>query len=280
MGKLSLSLFALGVAACGSDNKGTADAGKTFMDAPPKVFMDAPPKVYMDAPPVNYDFTCFGVTPPTTAPANLTFGGTTETINVQTMMQEGVPAATVTSFKVGNATAIDTVMSDANGAFTTGQLATGGVPLDGYVRASKDGYRTTYIYPPNPLAANASNVPVLMLTEATFGLLLQFVLMTTQDDTTNGFLLVQITDCAATPNGIAGATLTVKQGGNAVGTVTDFSQYNAGTFAVTNVPEGDTTIQATYNSMTFPARVVGAFKKPSGNGATGTITATILRPGP
>jgi hypothetical protein len=280
MGKLSLSLFALGVAACGSNDNGTADAGKTFMDAPPKVFMDAPPKVFLDTPPVNYDFTCFGVTPPTTAPANLTFAGTTETINIQTMMQEGVPTSTVDSFTAGNTTSLDSVVSDANGAFTTGQLATGGTPLDGYIRATKDGYRTTYIYPPNPLAANATDVPVLMLTEATFGLLLQFVLMTTQDDTNNGFLLVQVTDCATPPVGIAGATLTVKQGGNAAGTITDFSQYNAGTFAVTNVPDGDTTVEASFNNMTFPAHVVGAHKKPSGSNATGTITATIVRPGP
>ncbi|HEY6033351.1 MAG TPA: hypothetical protein VIV58_03805, partial [Kofleriaceae bacterium] len=75
MGKLSLSLFALGVAACGSDNKGTADAGKTFMDAPPKVFMDAPPKVYMDAPPPVFDFTCENNTAPATASANVTVSG-------------------------------------------------------------------------------------------------------------------------------------------------------------------------------------------------------------
>jgi hypothetical protein len=277
MGKLSLTLIVVGTAACGSNNNNTVDAHIVVpIDAKP---IDAP-KVFNDAPPVNLDFSCFGVAPPTTAPANVTLAGTTETANIQAMALVPVAGVTIDAFKAGNATSLSTVTSDANGAFTTGDLPTAGVPVDGYIRAAKDTYRTTYLYPPAPLAASAAGVPVPILDEQTFGLLLQFVLMATQDDSTNGFLLVQITDCAATPAGIPGATLVVKQGGSDVGTVADFSQFSPGTFAVTNVPDGDTTISATYNSMTFPSHVVTAHKKPATTGATGTITASVVRPGP
>jgi hypothetical protein len=277
MGKLSLTLIVVGTAACGSDNNNTADAHVVVqIDARP---IDAP-KVFNDAPPATYDFSCFGVAPPTMAPANVTLAGTTETANIQTMMLEPVAGVTVDAFKTGNATSLGSVMSGVNGTFMTADLATAGAPIDGYIRASKDGYRTTYLYPPGPLAASAAGVPVPILDEQTFGLLVQFGLMATQDDATNGFLLVQITDCAATPAGIPGATLVVKQGGSDVGTVADFSQFSPGTFAVTNVPDGDTTISATYNNMTFPAHVVTAHKKPTTTGATGTITASVVRPGP
>lgn len=279
MGKLSLSLFALGVAACGSDNKGTADAGKTFMDAPPKVFMDAPPKVYMDAPPVNYDFTCFGMPAPTTAADPITIAGTTDEFS----MNGGTPLGSVVveTYKVGTATAVDTKTSDATaGTFTTGNIVTGGVPLDGYIKASFAAYRTTYLYPPNKIIASLTGVPVPLISDANFNQLNQFI---NQMDANNGLLFVTVTDCANTP--INGAALTAKQNNANAGSVLDLGALSgqaalAGLYFVSNVPDGDTTIAASYNNMTFPSRVVAAHKKPADNNAEGTMTATILRPGP
>ena len=278
MGKLSLSLFALGVAACGSDNKGTADAGKTFMDAPPKVFMDAPPKVFMDAPPVNYDFTCFGMPDPTTAADPVTIAGTTDEFS----MNGGTPlgGVTVETYKVGNATAVDTKTSDATlGTFTTGNLVTGGVPLDGYLKTAKTGYRTTYLYPQKKVIANLAGVPVPMMSHATFMQLNQFV---GQTDATNGMLLITVADCAFTP--IAGATLTSKQGNTNAGSILDLGQLTGqaaldGLFIVSNVPDGDTTIGASYGTMTFPSHVVAAHKIPD-NAADGTLTVSAVVPGP
>ena len=61
MGKLSLTLFVVGIAACGSNNNNTVDAHIVVpIDAKP---IDAP-KVFNDAPPVTYDFTCFGTDGP------------------------------------------------------------------------------------------------------------------------------------------------------------------------------------------------------------------------
>jgi hypothetical protein len=280
MGKLSIALVALGVAACGSDNNNPADAKVVIV--PDAKMIDAP-KVFNDAPPVNYDFSCFGSAAPTTAADPVTIAGTTETVNVQSQMLEGVGGVTVESFAVGSDTAVNTVTSASSGtvgSFATGGLVTGGHPLDGYIKASKATFRTTYLYPPSPLVANEAGIPVPILDETTFGLLLQFVIMGTQNDTNNGVLLVQVTDCAATPAGVDGATISVKAGSTEVGTQYEFSMFAPGTFIVLDVPDGNVTVTAAYNSMTFPGRAVAAHKKATTPGATGTITATVVRPGP
>ena len=285
MGKLSLSLFALGVAACGSDNKGTADA-KTFMDAPPKVFMDAPPKVYMDAPPKVYDFTCFGMTASATAPDPLALTGTAETLNGQT------PTPVKSRIHIFNGTtSIYDMPSADNGTFTA-SLVTGGHPIDGYVIATDVNAqgqelatptnRSTYFYPPGPVAA-ATDVTVPRIAPSLVSTLTQLGI--TQNDTTNGFLVVPVVDCTnGTPVPIDGATLSVKQGGTDVGMAIDVGQFVsqlAGIWLVANVPDGDTTVGASYGNMTFPSHVVKAHKKTAdGADQLGTVTITSVRPGP
>jgi hypothetical protein len=271
MGKLSLSIALVGIAACGSDNKNTPDAHIVVPDAAP----DAA-KVFMDAPPPTYDFSCYQQAAPTTAADPVTVAGTTDTVS-----QAGLAAiggVTVDFFKTGTATSLGTVVSDAvAGTFTSGNLATGAAPLDAYVRASLATYRTTYLYPPNKVVANLAGVPVPMLSNSTFTAL-QALTMVTQDDNLNGALFVAITDCALMP--INGATLSVKQGSTEVGTQYDLGALvaqAAGTFVVLNVPDGATDISATYNNMTFPAHTVMAHKKIAN---TGSLTASAVRPGP
>ena len=287
MGKLSLSLFALGVAACGSDNKNTADAGKTFMDAPPKVFMDAPPKVFMDAAPVNYDFTCFGMTASATAPDPLALSGTAETLNGQT------PTAVKSRIQIFNGTTSVYDMPTADDGTFTASLVTGGHPISGYAIATDvdaqgqvknpPTNRSTYFYPPGPIAA-ATSVTVPRVAPSLVATLGQLGI--TQNDTNNGFLIVPVVDCSngAAPVPINGATLTVKQNGADVGQAIDIGQFVtqlAGVWLVANVPDGDTTVGASYNNMTFPTHVVTAHKKTSdGADQLGTITITSVRPGP
>lgn len=286
MGKLSLSLFALGVAACGSDNKGTADAGKTFMDAPPKVFMDAPPKVYMDAPPVNYDFTCFGMTASPTAPDPLALSGTAETLNGQT------PTAVKSRIHIFNGTTSIYDMPTADDGTFTASLVTGAHPIDGYVIATDVNAqgqetnpptnRSTYFYSPGPVATS-TNVTVPRVAPSLVTALTQLGI--TQNDTDNGFLVVPVVDCTnGTPVPIDGATLSVKQGGSDVGQPLDVGQFFsqlAGIWLVANVPDGDVTVSASYNNMTFPGHVVKAHKKTAdGADQLGTITITSVRPGP
>jgi hypothetical protein len=270
MGKLTLTLIVVGTAACGSDNNNPIDAHIVPpIDAKP---IDAP-KVFNDAPPVNYNFACFGLPAPTTATATVTVSGTVETIVGQTPTP--VEGATVQAFKAGNATVLDTETSAADGTFTTAALTTNGVPLDGYLRASKAASRTTYLYPPNKLAANLVGAPLPLLSDTTFAALSGF--LGAQDDVNDGVLLLAITDCSLAP--ITGATATAMQGATSIA-LTDLSMLQAGLYVALNVPDGDVTVGGSYSSMTFPTHVAHVYKKPGDANAEGTITSTAVVPGP
>lgn len=275
--RAALLPFALAsLAACGGGGGGPPDAVIVLPDAPP----DARP---IDAPAgPNYDFSCLGQPFPTTAPATITAAGTVQEITMQGFAP--VDAATVATFEVGMTAAVDTVTSDANGAFTTGSLATGGAPFDGYLHGAKDDamnpFRDTFVFPPAPLAADAPVVPILMLRDATFDLIAMFAAGVSQDDAANGALMLLVTDCASTP--MSGATPIVTQGGNSVGTVYALSNLNpmaTGLYFVYNVPAGDADVSARYMGTTFPSHRVIAFKN-GGAIANGATTLTIVRPGP
>jgi hypothetical protein len=275
MGKLSacFAVATLALAACGSDNAKT-DAGIKIIDsAPPDM------KVWMDAPPgPDYDLTCLNAAPPTTATDPITIAGTTQSLSMNGGSE--VADATVDVFKNGTAAAVATVTSNATGDFTTGNIATGGTPLNGHIRASKAAYRTTYMYPPTVVAASITGVPVVMFSNAAFMQVTQF--LGAQDDDNNGVLLFAITDCNTTEQTlIAESTVTVQQNGADVGTKLGLGvadQSLEGIFIVTNVPDGDTQIAANYNGMAFPVRTVRAYKKPTAT-SEGTLTFTAIRPG-
>jgi hypothetical protein len=275
---LASALAALAaLAACGGDGGGTPDAAVVLPDtAPPDT---APPDT---TPPPTYDLSCATAPFPTTAPATITAAGT-----VQELGQGGaapVGAATIATFQVGTANALDTATSAADGSFTTGGLPTGGVPFDGYFHAAKadagNPFRDTVVFPPAPLAADAPVVPILMFRAATFSAIAQFVYQVNQDDTDNGALMILVTDCASMP--MAGVTPTVTQGGASVGSIhplTEVSPMAVGIYLVFNVPAGDTDVSASYMGTSFPVHRVISF--PNGNGvANGATTLTIVRPGP
>ncbi len=276
MGKMKSCFIVatLALAACGSD-KAAPDAQVVLIDSP---MVDTPPPVDAapDAP--AYDFSCFGQPNPTTADDPITVAGTTETLSQSGLMT--LSGVTVQIFKSGVAVAVDTQTSDANGNFTSGNIVTAGMPFDGYIKGSLASYRTSFLYPPTPPTASVTGVPVPLFSTQNFDLLAGFA-QATQDDTNNGALFLTVTDCANTP--IDGATISVQQGGQDVGTQYDLgqlSQQAQGIIIVFNVPDGATDLSATYGSMTFPVHTVLAHKKPNGMNTVGTLTLTTVRPGP
>ncbi len=279
MGILRAALFAFALAslaACGGGDAKPDAAIIVLPDAPP----DARP---IDAPAgPTYDFSCLGQPFPTAAPAAITAAGTVQELTMQGLA--AVDAATVATFEVGTTAAVDSVTSAADGTFTTGSLATGGVPFDGYLHGAKadamDPYRDTFVFPPAPLAADAPIVPVIMLRDGTFDLIATFAAGVNQNDAANGALMLLVTDCANMP--MSGATPIVTQGGTAVGTVYALANLNpmaVGLYFVYNVPAGDTDVSASYMAMTFPAHRVIAFSN-GGAVTNGATTLTIVRPGP
>ncbi len=273
MRKLCLTLFSVAAAACGSDAAKSPDAAKAI-DAKPidaKVFLDG-----AGSGSASYNFGCLNVPAPATAADPVTLAGTTDTFNGSTPTT--LAMVTVDTYKTGTVQAVDTKTSDANGAFATGAIATAAVPFDGYIRGSKATYRTTYVYPPNKVVANLAGVPVPMISNA---LLTMYQPLLQQNDTANGMLFISVADCSLMP--IAGTTLSVKQNGAEVGTKRELSSLGItggdGVFIVANVPDGNTTISATYNAMTFPSHVVVAHKKPADVNAEATVTVSAVVPG-
>jgi hypothetical protein len=275
MGKLRFVALSLAIAACGSDDRnGPADAS---IDA--KVVMpDA--KVFMDAPPPTYDLNCYGMTAGTTVGDPIVVMGTAGEINPQTQTISGKVGVTVDLFKVGSTTSAKTVTSGAMGAYTSGDI-TGGVAID-HLRGAFTDYRTTYLYPPQPIRMTLTgNVPVPLVSNGAFETIEMYA---GKQDETKGALLVTVTDCnIADPQLIDGATLHVQQDDADVGDVFDIGQFlpqAAGTYFVMNVPAGDIEVWAEFDGKTFPKRTVGSFAKPDTANAEGTITVTAIPPGP
>lgn len=271
MGTIRSSLYLVALVAC-SGNKAKPDAPPPPIDAAPDAKpIDAPP----DAP--SHDLTCIGNTIGQVA-ATVTVSGTVTQLDVVNMQPSitMLAGATLNACK-GNcqgANKLDTQTSDAQGAFTTKALTTGGTPLDGYISMTHTGDRTVQAYPPYPLTQNLDNVPILTFTPTALGLL-SFVGCT--QDAGKGMGAVIVTDCMnkrITDGG--NVMLSLKQGGVEVTgtTVIDggtLSPMGAGLFLICNVPPGLTTVNASYSGMTFLAHDVTY--------TAGTTTETQIRPG-
>jgi len=275
------------VAACGGSDSKDVDAMVMIIpDAPP----DAPPDAFEP----TFNFACEGNTQGTAA-ANVTLSGAALEVVVNNLQPDIAPAHNATidvckasSTTCANADKLDTKTTPMMGcpatgcAFTTDALATGGSPLDVYVKATKTGNRTTYIYPSAPVIANVMNVPGVMFTPGVIAAL--GIVGITQTDG-KSIMLVAVTDCANMPiTDTANLNITIKQGGTAVAgtTVLDASMLDpmlAGTFAVFNVPAGPDTnnpsavteVGGTYKTHTLRAHDVRVFRD--------ATTATQLRPG-
>ncbi|MDB4959747.1 MAG: hypothetical protein JWO36_7316 [Myxococcales bacterium] len=93
----------------------------------------------------------------------LTLSGTAASIGIGGRTPE--QGVAVTAYKVSDDTMIGTGMTDASGNFTL-TVASNGVAVDGYLKATKATFKDTYLYPPAPLTANFSGATVLLLTPA------------------------------------------------------------------------------------------------------------------
>lgn len=260
-------------AACGDDGGATIDAPK-IIDAAP----DAPPDAYVpDAP--NYDFSCLN-NQQAAAAANVMLSGTVTEISLNLAANPPIasnPASgVVLEACKANCTGLDsldtTAATGATGAFTTASLATGGQPLDGYLKATKGPNWDTYVYPAAPLVTSQAMVPVLMLTDQVGDNLSAVVTHTAG----RGVVAVFVTDCAGTP--IGGATVTVTRGSTTFpGTQAagSFSPMGEGAFITFDIPPDTnttvTTVNATYMGMTLRAHDVKVFAN--------SLTATQVKPG-
>jgi hypothetical protein len=211
---------------------------------------------------------------PTTATPTIVISGTATGLDLNGMNPSLTPldGATIDAC-TGNCVGpnkLDTQTTDANGSFTTSALATGGVPLDGFIKVSKATYRTSNIFPSAPLVADTAGTPALVFNDQVITAL---PLLGVSQSPTNGNVGLLVTDCANTP--IMGANVTVQQNGaDAHGSIVDasmFGQQGAGTYLVFDVPPGATEVGATYMGMTLRTHTVSV--------VMGETTGTQIRPG-
>ena len=116
-----------------------------------------------------------------------------------------VPGVMVALFRTSDeSTPVVTDTSDAQGAFSL-TVATGGVPVDGYLRVTMPGgtYLDSYIYPPAPYAADSSGNDANLVTRSNFDLLATFAQGNQQPGM--GFVAMIVLDDAGAP--VEGATV-------------------------------------------------------------------------
>ncbi|HEY4238775.1 MAG TPA: hypothetical protein VGM88_03135 [Kofleriaceae bacterium] len=257
------------LAACGGDDGNSNPDGHVVVpDSPP---IDTAPNPDTPAIPdaMQYDFSCFGMSNPTTADDPITVSGAAQYLDIATQGLAAMPDAAIDTFVVGDDDApIDSTETDATGDFMTGDLATGGEPLNIYAKATKDQYRDTYVFPPGPVAADLANVPIITFQNSTFSIILN-VLGTSQDDMHDGMLIFLVTDCSN--NLVSDATVTVQQDGASAGDTQPLQGYD-GAYLTTNVPPGDVDLTIMAEGKTYPTHTIQAF--------IGADSITTVRPGP
>lgn len=219
------------------------------------------------------DFVCLSHVPPTTAPDPLSVAGTVLAMTNGSLVP--VPAVELQVFRDGQPVVLGTTTTDAAGVFSIGSVASGGHPLRAYLKATKLGFRTTFLYPPFPMSASATAVPLPTITDAAFATLASSFGVA-QDDRKNGVLLVAVADCKGNP--VAGATLQISHGSSPAGTIHDLG---GGQYIVFDVPDGKTHVSATYNGIQLPEHDVKVrAQDPDCTSPRSTLTATTVIPAP
>src|SRR4051812_36105696 len=99
------------------------------------------------------------------APATITISG--KVSGRDTTTTSPLAGIVVGAYKASDDTLVAMGTSDAAGMYTI-TVTTGGVALDGYLKATNTGYLDTYLYPPTAVSADFAGASVNMITTNTF----------------------------------------------------------------------------------------------------------------
>lgn len=272
--RVPASLAAVAFGACGGSN--------ASIDAPPPVIHDAGPDAPPDGP--SYNFSCYGVAPPTTASATVTLSGVVQQLTIDLsgsvalvpLAGATVDACPVASPNCAPGQRFDQQTSAATtGTFTTAPINTGvtPAPLDAFLKGTKSGYRPSYAYPPMPFTGDQPDIPLATIMNTTFDFAISLGVLGVTHSAGNGLMGVAATDCNLLP--LNGAVISIKQNGSEVSPTNaiDGAAFGQGGGEVRfNVPPGDTVVSASFMGMTFPPHTVQVFAD--------STTYTGVRPGP
>ena len=141
-----MSLVFVALVGCGNDgkDKGGSDAAVDSPGPDGKQFLDAPP----------------------TMVAQVTVSGQ---VTERTASGSGpIQGVIIEAFRNSNeTTAIATTTSDAQGMYSI-TVDTNGESIDGFLKAQKSGFVSTYLYPPYPLMMDFANATVIMIKATTY----------------------------------------------------------------------------------------------------------------
>ena len=247
-----LALVCAAVIGCGDDGGGNSNTSDANNGPDAKEFRDAPP----------------------TNNATVMISG-----QVSERSQSGavlVPGVTIAAYRNANEnTPIAMTTSDAQGNYTL-VVETMGESIDGFLKATKQGYLGTYLYPPYPIAMDFNMASVIMVTQQTYDTLSNIAGGNQQP----GKALVGLVVTDGT-NPVAGATVastppaTATRYNEMVGTfvlptANAMSTYTDGVAYLFNVTPGEVTVSATKPGMTFTSHDLKAWPD--------ELTTTVIVP--
>jgi hypothetical protein len=222
-----------------------------------------------------YDFSCSGAPDPTTAPDPLTVSGTLTDFQSSAAIADVLVSGRLraTDMEIASTT------TASDGSFTL-TAASGGAPVDAYVFFDDQDtmYPDTYLYPPDPMAENVTDLGAGTISESTLSLVYG-VFVTGGHVAGTGTTIVLVVDCAGTP--IEGATVSFSP---APGQLSYFdgttpqsgpATYDNGVAFGFNAPvpdptAPDTEVSATFMGVDLESHTFGVFAE--------SITATIIHP--
>jgi hypothetical protein len=239
--------------ACGGGGEmaSDVDGGTTTVDAPP-------PEPVKDAPPSNI-------------PAMVTIKGKTTERGLSGTTN--VAQVVVAIYKVTDeATPIGMTTSDAMGNYTL-TVPTGGVPIDGYIKATKASYLDLYLYPPAAWVADDMDAGINMMTPGNRDLLNSFA--SGNQMANKGMVGIAVFDASGMP--VSGATFTSApaagatkyMGGSGLPDANATMTSAEGVGFLFNTDE-TVLVSAHKNGMTFHAHTIKA--------RPGTFTTTSVAP--
>jgi len=235
---LPVAALAVALAACGSDSSGPTPG-----------------------------FECLGQPLPTTAPATISVSGR---ITQNFISQTALRGAYIFAFRTGATDTLAADTSDTPGNYEV-SFATGGTPVNGYLRVTDSTHLTTYAYPAVPLARTDTQ-NVFMATANEFSFLAAAAGITPVAG--DGFIGVVVRNCAGDP--VANATVSSSPAGevryNAGGAPSSSATVTGsdGVAYIANVAAGNVTVQATASGHTLRQHVV--------NARANAITLTEIQP--
>jgi hypothetical protein len=264
-------LLTTGVAACSGDvdGGGPPDGGDPGSDegTPDAEIGEADAAPGADA--RTDRFRCLGDPLPTDAADPIAVTGTVSRAGLPTRPLSG---ASVQVFRRSGGAVLASATSAGNGTYTL-SVATGGDPLDTYVRASSGTLFKTELYAASVVVADTSGSDFILTDATTLGFLTGLVDVT--QEASLGAVTVRVADCDNNP--VAGATIT-GFGGTRVFYAGDDGRPSAdptetgsqGLASGFNVPVGSLTINADVDGETLRANTIAS--------RAGTIALAAIAP--